>query len=149
MPNVVFQSHIDNVLKATNQALARACEIIGGMMETKAKMYITDEVYTNDAKGWYVRTGNLRNSITHDTFEEDGAIVVAVGSTVEYAPYVELGTGVYASDGKGRKTPWRYQDKDGNWHATRGMPPRPYLRPAVENHIRDYRAVLQQELSKP
>lgn len=149
MPNVEFVSHIDTVRKATDAALERAAEIIGGMMETKAKMYITDEVYTNDSHGWYIRTGNLRNSITHDSVSDDHSVTIVVGSPVDYAPYVELGTGVYAEDGKGRKTPWRYQDKDGNWHATRGMPPRPYLRPAVENHIRDYRAVLQQELSKP
>lgn len=144
MPNVEYVTHIDRVLSATSQALERAAEIIGGMMETKAKMYITDEVYTNDSHGWYIRTGNLRNSITHDSVADDHSVTVVVGSAVDYAPYVELGTGVYAEDGKGRKTPWRYQDKDGKWHTTSGIPARPYLRPAVENHIRTYQDVLKQ-----
>lgn len=148
MPNVEYVTHIDKVLSASTQALERAAEIIGGMMETKAKLYVTDEVYASP-ESWYIRTGNLRNSITHDTLVEKDAVIIAVGSTVDYAPYVELGTGVYAEDGKGRKTPWRYQDNQGNWHATRGIPPRPFLRPAVMNHVNDYRQVLQSELAKP
>lgn len=147
MPTVEFVSHIDHVAKATNQALERAAEIIGGMMESKAKLYITDVVYATPA-GWYVRTGNLRNSITHDTVANDHSITIAVGSAVQYAPYVELGTGVYAENGTGRKTPWRYQDAKGDWHTTSGMPARPFLRPAVENHLKDYKDVLESELSK-
>lgn len=148
MPNVEYVTHIDHVLSATSQALGRAAEIIGGMMETKAKQYVTDEVYATPA-GKYIRTGNLRNSITHDTVETDKDITIAVGSTVEYSPYVELGTGIYAEDGQGRKTPWRYQDAQGNWHTTHGMQPRPFLRPAVMNHIENYKQVLHSELAKP
>lgn len=147
MPTVEFVSHIDHVVNATNKVLERAAEIIGGMMETKAKLYITDAVYASPA-GWYVRTGNLRNSITHETMTDDHSVTIAIGSAVEYAPYVELGTGIYAEDGKGRKTPWRYLGSDGNWHTTSGMPARPYIRPAVENHIKEYQEVLQSELSK-
>jgi phage gpG-like protein len=39
-----------------------------------------------------VRTGRLRNSITWVYEEEAGGLGVAVGSNVEYAGYVELGT---------------------------------------------------------
>ncbi len=148
MPTVEFVSHIDHVVKATAESLERAAEIIGGMMETKAKLYVTDAVYASP-EGWYVRTGNLRNSITHDAVADEHSVTIAVGSAVEYAPYVELGTGVYAEDDKGRKTPWMYQDAQGNWHKTSGMQPRPFLRPAVMNHVNDYKAVLQSELSKP
>lgn len=148
MPTVEFVSHISHVMNATDQALERAAEIIGGMMETKAKLYITDAVYTNDAQGWYVRTGNLRNSITHDSVANDHSVTIAVGSAVDYAPFVELGTGIYAEDGKGRKTPWSYQDPSGGWHQTVGMPARPFLRPAVEKHIKEYKEVLENELRR-
>lgn len=147
MDNVEFISNLATVTKATDAAMQRAAEIIGGMMESKAKLYITDAVYATPA-GWYVRTGNLRNSITHDAVSEDHGVTVIVGSNVSYAPFVELGTGKYAEGGGGRQTPWLYQDHNGKWHRTSGMPPRPYLRPAVENHIKDYRDVLQSELSK-
>lgn len=148
MPKIDFVSHIDTVLKATDAALERAAESIGQRMETHAKLYVTAGVYESP-EGKYIRTGNLRNSITHDSVSDDHSVTIVVGSPVDYAPYVELGTGVYAEDGKGRKTPWRYQDHNGNWHTTSGMPPRPFLRPAVENHIKEYREVLQQELSNP
>lgn len=88
MPTVEYVSHIDDVLNATSDKLARAAEIIGGKMESYAKMKITDEVYSKPSKpnGWYIRTGNLRNSITHDTVADDHSITIAVGSNVEYAP---------------------------------------------------------------
>lgn len=145
MPTVEFVSHIDDVLNASAEKLARAAEIIGGMMESKAKTYITDAIYSTPS-GDYIRTGNLRNSITHDAIEDDHSVTIAVGSNVDYAPYVELGTGIYAEDGKGRKTPWKYQDHNGKWHTTRGMEARPFLRPAVENHLNEYREVLRSEL---
>lgn len=143
MPNVEYVTHIDRVLSATSQALERAAEIIGGMMETNAKKNITETIYSHPSVG-YIRTGNLRNSITHMTEEDKNSVTIAVGSAVEYAPYIELGTGKFAEGGGGRQTPWRYQDKDGKWHTTSGIPARPYLRPAVENHIRTYQDVLKQ-----
>lgn len=147
MANVEFVSHIDIVKRATRQALMRAAESIGQRMESHAKLYITEGVYMSP-EGWYIRTGNLRNSITHTTQEDSEGITVIVGSNVVYAPYVELGTGIYAEDG-GRATPWRYQDSNGNWHTTSGMPPRPFLRPAVERHLEEYKKVLARELSRP
>jgi len=85
MPTVEFVSKIDDLLNATSEKLARAAEIIGGMMESKAKTYITDAVYSTPS-GTYIRTGNLRNSITHDAIETDHDVTIAVGSAVEYAP---------------------------------------------------------------
>jgi len=136
MAIVVFESHLGEVLDATQEQIARAAEIIGGMAESYAKKNITQQ--------GAVDTGNLRNSITH-TIEDNGKTVV-IGSAVTYAPYIELGTGKYAEGGGGRQTPWRYQDSKGNWHTTSGMPARPYLRPAIEEHKQDYREVLETEL---
>ena len=72
MAEVKFESHLDEVLKATSEQLARAAEIIGGMAESYAKELCP------------VDTGNLRNSITHTT--EDEGHTVVIGSNVEYAP---------------------------------------------------------------
>lgn len=75
--------------------------------------------------------GQLRQSITHDVDKEK--LEGVIGTNVDYAPYVEIGTGIYSSEGTGRKTPWKYQnEKTGEWHWTRGMHPRPYLQPAME-----------------
>lgn len=77
-----------------------------------------------------VDTGNLRGSITH---EVDGD-TCAIGTNVEYAPYVHQGTGIYAADGTGRQDPWSYQDSAGNWHTTLGQPPRPFLTSALDQN---------------
>lgn len=143
MSNVDFVSNAERVIKTIDEKFAKAAEIIGGMMETNAKKNITETIYSHPSVG-YIRTGNLRNSITHMAEEDKNSVTIAVGSAVEYAPYIELGTGKFAEGGGGRQTPWRYQDKDGKWHTTSGIPARPYLRPAVENHIRTYQDVLKQ-----
>lgn len=79
-----------------------------------------------------VDDGTLRMSITHsiDNVKMQGI----VGTNVEYAPYVEFGTGIFAAGGDGRKTPWRYRDVDGTWHFTRGQKPQPFLLPALDNN---------------
>ena len=71
-----------------------------------------------------------------------------VGTNVTYAPYVELGTGIYAEEGNGRKTPWVYQDDEGRWHRTSGMHAQPYLRPAIEKHIDQYKEILLEYLNE-
>ena len=74
-----------------------------------------------------VDSGQLRNSITSNVSGETGE----VGTNVEYAPYVEYGTGVYNS---GRLTPWSYQDASGEWHTTTGQKPQPFLVPALDSN---------------
>ena len=88
-------------------------------------------IVENDAKARCPSgTGQLRASIKHRVIGNEGE----VGTNVVYAPYVEFGTGIYAEAGNGRQTPWKYQDRNGNWHTTRGMTPRPYLRPALDEN---------------
>lgn len=74
-----------------------------------------------------VASGQLRNSITSNVSGEKGE----VGTNVEYAPYVEYGTGVF---NHGRTTPWRYQDASGEWHTTTGQKPQPFLVPALDSN---------------
>jgi HK97 gp10 family phage protein len=75
-----------------------------------------------------VDTGQLRQSITHKI---EGNVGV-VGTNVEYAPYVEYGTGKYAVAGNGRQTPWAYQDTEtGEWIWTEGAKAQPFLEPAL------------------
>lgn len=76
-------------------------------------------------------TGALRRSITSKVEANGNEITGIVFTPLEYAPYVEYGTGLYAANGNGRKTPWSYQDDEGKWHYTHGQHPQPYLRPAL------------------
>ena len=119
MADVQFTSNLGGVKSLTDRKLRIAAEIIGGKAESYAKMLCP------------VDTGNLRNSITHTT--EDEGHTVVIGTTVYYAPFVELGTGRNAEGANG--------------HGTReGMKPRPYLRPAIEDHKQEYQWIIQNEL---
>ena len=85
-------SKLDKLAKVDNlnEVLNQACILV----ENQAKINCP------------VKYGTLRNSITHEVEGLQGV----VGTNIEYAPYVELGTGLFATDGDGRKTPWSYQD---------------------------------------
>ncbi len=66
-----------------------------------------------------VDTGNLRNSLTSEVDEDEKAVYV--GTNVEYAPHVEYGTVK--------------------------MKAQPYLKPAMEEHLDEFKGIFEQELS--
>lgn len=88
-----------------------------------------------------VDTGYMKRQLKHKRQDENSEIVGT--ANVDYSVYVELGTGIYAENGNGRKTPWRYQDKNGEWHTTRGQRPQPFIRPAIENHLNEYKKIIE------
>ena len=123
--------HTAEVLGEFNADKAAALEAIGIVAESYAKMKTP------------VDTGRLRNSISHAVSGDD----VYIGTNVlPYAPYVELGTGIYADEGKGRKSPWVWIDKNGKPHKTKGMKPKHFLKKAVQDHQREYKAIIEKNL---
>lgn len=90
--------------EAAFSQIETALEKIGLMAERNAKIACP------------VDTGRLRNSISH-THDKNTAYV---GTNVEYAPYVEMGT-----------TNTKAQ---------------PYLKPAIADHIQEYKSIVEQEL---
>lgn len=75
-------------------------------------------------------TGALRRSITSKVEGLEGIIY----TPLEYGPYIEYGTGLFA-EGNGRKdVPWNYQDDKGNWHSTSGLKPHPFMRPSLDEN---------------
>jgi len=75
--------------------------------------------------------GNLRKSIEIEYYNGGLSARIIVGA--HYGIYVEYGTGIYALEGNGRKTPWVYwSDKLGRYVYTRGMHAQPYWTPAIE-----------------
>ena len=99
-----------------NVALGKACALVERSAKQKAP------------KG----TGELRRSITSKVENGEGIVF----TPLEYAPYVEFGTGLFAEEGGRQDVPWHYQDDEGEWHSTNGMKPQPYMRPAL-NENRD------------
>lgn len=96
----------DEFKRGMEAALATALEEIGLTAEGYAK------------RACPVDTGRLRNSITH--IVDEGGKCAVIGTNVEYAPCVELGT--------------------------RHQKPQPYLKPAAEDHESTYRSIFRKHL---
>ena len=109
-------SKLDKVAEdqALNKGIADACKLV----ESKAKVDCPKD------------TSKLAESIHYEVEDLQGV----VGTNVEYAPYVEIGTGIFSSQGDGRDTPWVYwSEKLQRFVYTVGQHPQPYLRPALVN----------------
>ena len=78
--------------------------------------------------------GALRSSITSKVENRNGHIEGTIFTPLEYAPYVEYGTGLFAESGGRKDVPWNYQDDKGEWHSTSGQKPQPFMRPAIEDN---------------
>lgn len=78
-------------------------------------------------------TGALRRSITSKIEGTKGIVF----TPLEYAPYVEFGTGLFAETQGRADVPWCYQDDEGNWHSTSGQKPQPFMRPALNQNRAD------------
>lgn len=128
---VVFKDYSADVLNEMQDAVLRALERIGLQAEGYAKDLCP------------VDTGQLRKSISNAVDEAESTVYI--GTNLEYAPFVEFGTGQYA-EGGGRPTPWVYKDAKGEWHWTRGNPAQPFLKPAVADHAQTYRNIIEDEL---
>ena len=115
------------------QALGKACALVEG------------EARKNAPKG----DGTLRNSIENRVEENGNDLVGVVFTPLEYAPYVEFGTGLFAENGDGRQdVPWCYKDDKGEWHSTRGQHPKPYLRPALHENRENVLRILKGGLKR-
>jgi HK97 gp10 family phage protein len=79
--------------------------------------------------------GTLQQSITSG-ISADG-LTGTVYTPLEYAPYVEYGTGLFSVHPMGGRqdVPWSYQDeKTGKWFSTYGQDAQPFMRPALDEN---------------
>jgi len=121
---------LENVADADGleAAMGKACALVERSAKQKAP------------KG----NGELRRSITSTVERDSEDIKGIVYTALEYAPYVEYGTGLFAEESGRQDVPWHYQDDEGNWHTTSGMKPSPYMRPALaENRERIKRMIME------
>ena len=134
----ITESHVDEVISALNAAKPKILEIIGLKVEKYAKALCPVGTVESTGKKGY-RGGTLRNSITH-SIDDD---TLSVGSNVEYAPYVELGTGPNFTP----PPEWESFDTPKGSGVGHGyVKPRPYLRPAIEDHMNEYEQIMKSEL---
>ena len=114
---VKFDDHSPEVLAALKRATARGLEACGAKAESYAKQELSkSKPHKRGPSRPNVITGRLRNSVSHTVQNNE----MYVGSNVDYAAAVELGT---------RKS-WAY----------------PYLKPAATQHTGEYKQILADSL---
>lgn len=124
---------LDSIADVNNlkQAMGTACALVEGAAKRKAPK----------------DTGALRRSITSEVQDNNGEIVGVVFTPLEYAPYVEYGTGLFAEEQGRKDVPWHYQDDKGEWHSTNGQKPQPYMRPALNENREQIKRILREAIS--
>ena len=122
-----------------NSGLAKE-EMLAAALRALEKCGLTAEGYAKLLCP--VDTGNLRNSITHQVEPTEPAVYI--GTNSEYGPYVELGTGKYYPGGRqnalgvpGRKGPMAPDPRPAG---------QPYLKPAVADHVPQYKGIIEGEM---
>lgn len=145
--DLIVIDHSGEVIEQLNQQLAAALEEIGLRAEAEAKKKCP--VGTAESTGVQgYRSSGLRQSISHKVVGMDVYIgtnknIMINGKRVYYPVYVELGTGIYADNGKGRRTQWTWVDKNGKPHTTKGMKPRHFLKSAAADHKEAYKRIIE------
>lgn len=116
--------------QSIEQSVSRACALVERAAKQKAP------------KG----NGDLRRSITSIVQMNGGNIEGIVFTPLEYAPYVEYGTGLFAEEGGRQDVPWCYKDDKGEWHTTSGQKPQPFMRPAMDENREMVKRILKEGL---
>lgn len=109
--SVVFKDFTKIVLDKIHETGEQFLEEVGGEVEAQTK------------RNTKVDTGKTKGSWEH--IVDTDKMEVQVGSRYKNALWEELGTGIYALNGDGRKTKWVYKSpKDDKFYATVGKKPR-------------------------
>lgn len=121
---------IDGMCSETNisAAIGKACALVEGEAKKKAPK----------------DTGALRRSISSTVKGLEGIVF----TPLEYAPYVEYGTGLFAEKGGRKNVPWYYKDEEGKWHITSGQHPHPYMRPALNENREEILRLIKEGIIK-
>jgi len=147
MPTFTFnfqikKNNVSQVLAHLDSACKKTVEQIGDAAVKHTKERVP------------VDTGALRDSYMRDVIDSKH---VRVGSPLEYAPFMELGTGPnyeqppdwvtnLAQRGHHATDPWWYLGDDGEWHQGWFVRSQPHLRPAFLDHVNEYINIFKQNL---
>lgn len=115
-----FISHKAEKDRALEHAIDVGMEAVAQEGEANAIREVTKLVYDTPPSPTYVRTGDLRKSLSHKYVKEEKAAYI--GTNLEYAPYVEYGN--------------QYVNE------------RPYLRNAGRKYSKEYSQIMKDALSE-
>lgn len=125
-------------------------------MDLKDKMVQATKLVHAQAKALApVDTGNLAGSIRMEVKKSGKNLIGRVYTNVQYAPYVEFGTGstgqgTYPYKVKGlklsyRDTPWVYTPDGGEtFYRTNGQEAQPYMYPAIKQNEKNIKKLFKQ-----
>lgn len=131
-----FEDNSKKIKKALMEVSEQALEEAALLVEAQAK-----------ALAPVGNSGELRDKIDHNIKEVNGMKIAQVGSPLQYAIYVEYGTGEHATNGAGRKGGWVYKAPDGKFYFTRGMKAQPFLLPAFRRNKKNIESIIGAKLS--
>ncbi len=129
-----FEDNSQKVKDILSKSILKTLESVGITLKSDAAMLAP------------VKDGNLRDSIDKVVKVNNEEATLYVGSNVEYAYYVEFGTGEFAEKGNGRKGGWFYKTPDGEVHFTYGQKPQSFIRKAFRSRKDDFIELLKKEL---
>lgn len=135
---VKFTDNSGAVLSELGRTKKKILKTIGERAERYAKELCP--VGTSESTGIQgYRGGTLRDSIKNRVNGDK----MELGSNVKYAPYVELGTGPHFTP----PPEWeKFTTERGKGIGKAYVKPRPYIRPAIEDHRDEYKAIAEREL---
>ena len=157
MADVEFIDNSEEILRLLAGATVKAAEMVGMNLENAAKRLCSPK----GPMGNPMASGTeLRNSITHRVEDTAEGPMLMVGSNMQIAPYIELGTGKeydppdewiqYHGDDKHSKAGldewWYFDELEKEFRIGKPIPAQPYLRPAVMDHVEDIKATIREEL---
>lgn len=112
LADIEFKDFSIEVKGAMNDLAAQVLEEVAGELESQTK------------RNTAVKTGQTKNSWTHNVKSDKDQHTATIGSPLQNAIWEEFGTGDYALNGDGRKGGWFYEDEEGHGHFTHGKKPR-------------------------
>lgn len=109
MANISFTDNTATIIGLLEQEAIAFLHEIGAELQSEVRR--TSRVDTGQTKGAW------------ELVVDESNHTAIVGNPMENAIWEEFGTGEYAVKGDGRQTPWKYKDRHGKWHTTRGKKP--------------------------
>lgn len=140
---MTFIDYSAQALNAIERAAEGALEEVARKIANDAKKNVSGGGDSTEQLN--VRGGDLRSSIAHEVDKDGLTSVGRVGSSVVYAPIHEFGGTIRA------KKDWlRFKTRDGQLVRVKQVtiPARPYLRPAVMDHLPDIQKTFARHLTQ-
>jgi phage gpG-like protein len=141
---VTFIDESAAAYRAINSAAEGALEEIARKAKNQAKRNVSGG--GSSAEQLNVRSGNLRAGIDYDMDKRGMASVARVGASAKYAGIHEYGGTIKAKNAEYLT----FKTRDGTWARVKQvtMPARPYIRPAIMDHLPDVERTFSAHLTK-